>query len=81
MVGWQQIASDELVSEFMLNALRLNDGVDWSLFKARTGRDRSDITAQVEKLVTRSLLTDSTERLQPTVLGQRYLNQILQEFL
>lgn len=37
MVGWQQIADDELVSEFMLNALRLYDGVTWSLFETRTG--------------------------------------------
>nr|MBP9647412.1 radical SAM family heme chaperone HemW [Psychrobacter sp.] len=37
MVGWQAIARDELVSEFMLNALRLHKGVTWSLFEARTG--------------------------------------------
>ncbi|MEN6670618.1 radical SAM family heme chaperone HemW [Psychrobacter sp. B38] len=81
MVGWQQIASDELVSEFMLNALRLHSGVEWSLFETRTGLAYSDIAPQVKKLVTRDLLVDSIERLQPTVLGQRYLNQILQAFL
>lgn len=81
MVGWQKIASDELVSEFMLNVLRLHGGVDWSLFEIRTGLAYSDIAAQVDKLVAQGLLVESTERLQPTALGQRYLNQILREFL
>lgn len=81
MVGWQKVASDELVSEFMLNALRLHGGVDWSLFAARTGLSYGDIAVQVDKLVAQGLLIDSTERLQPTALGRRYLNQILRAFL
>ena len=36
-VGWQAIDQEELVSEFMLNALRLHGGVAWSLFEERTG--------------------------------------------
>ena len=80
MVGWQKIASDELVSEFMLNVLRLHGGVEWSLFEARTGLSYDDIDVQVKKLIAQGLLIDSTEQLQPTALGQRYLNQILREF-
>ncbi|MGP5494801.1 radical SAM family heme chaperone HemW [Psychrobacter celer] len=81
MVGWQAIAPDELVSEFMLNALRLHGGVAWSLFSARTGLGYAEIAAQVQGLVAQGLLVDSTERLQPSQLGQRYLNQILRAFL
>ncbi len=81
MVNWQPINNDELVSEFMLNALRLNDGVAWSLFEARTGRSREHIAAQVDTLVTRGLLIDNPDKLQPTKLGQRYLNQVLSAFL
>ncbi|MFZ2844628.1 radical SAM family heme chaperone HemW [Psychrobacter sp.] len=81
MVGWQAIASDELVSEFMLNALRLHDGVAWSLFEARTGLSYGSIATQVNKLIQQGLLMDNVEKLQPTVLGKRYLNQILREFL
>ena len=81
MVGWQEIDSDELVSEFMLNALRLHDGVAWSMFTARTGLSYDDIAVQVAQLITQGLLVDNTERLQPTLLGQRYLNQILRAFL
>lgn len=81
MVGWQEIDSDELVSEFMLNALRLHGGVAWSLFQERTGLSAQSIASSVDKLVAQGLLIDSAVRLQPTALGQRYLNQILREFL
>ena len=81
MVNWQPIAADELVSEFMLNALRLHDGVSWSLFEARTGLHYDNIAAQVQKLVEQGLLVDSCDKLQPTALGRRYLNQVLRQFL
>ena len=81
MVGWQAIASDELVSEFMLNALRLHDGVAWSLFEARTGLSYDSIALEVNKLIKQGLLIDDNEHLQPTALGKRYLNQILREIL
>lgn len=81
MVGWQQIADDELVSEFMLNALRLYDGVTWSLFETRTGLSYENIARQVQGLIKQGLLIDSAEQLQPTALGRRYMNQILQPFL
>lgn len=81
MIDWHTIASDELVSEFMLNALRLHTGVSWQLFTQRTGLAYDNIAAKVDKLVNQGLLVASTDRLQPTKLGQRYLNQILREFL
>jgi len=81
MVGWQAIPNDELVSEFMLNALRLHEGVTWALFEARTNLHYSDIAEQVAKLVGQGLLMDSKNMLRPTALGRRYLNQVLREFL
>ena len=81
MIGWQEIASDELVSEFMLNALRLHNGVSWELFESRTGLCYENITIQVNKLVKQGLLVDDPEQLQPTALGSRYMNQILRAFL
>ena len=81
MVGWQAIPNDELVSEFMLNALRLHDGVSWALFEARTHLHYSDVAEQVAKLVGQGLLIDSKDTLRPTTLGRRYLNQVLREFL
>ena len=81
MVGWQAIDRDELVSEFMLNVLRLHGGVAWALFEQRTGLRLDSITKQIDSLIKQGLLVDSKTQLQPTVLGQRYLNQILRVFL
>ncbi len=81
MIGWQQIASDELVSEFMLNVLRLHDGVSWALFEDRTGLCYDSVAGQVDKLVKQGLLVDDRQQLKPTALGSRYLNQILRAFL
>lgn len=81
MVGWQAIDKEELVSEFMLNALRLHDGVAWSLFAARTGLSYDSIAVQVAQLIDQGLLIDNPQHLQPTELGKRYLNQILRAFL
>lgn len=81
MVGWQVINQEELVSEFMLNALRLHGGVAWSMFEKRTGFTLDRVIEQVNSLVKQGLLVDSDTQLQPTVLGQRYLNQILRAFL
>lgn len=81
MVGWQAIASDEVVSEFMLNVLRLDEGVSWSLFEARTGISRTAISAEVESLIKKGLIIDSSETLQTTKLGQRYMNQVLRAFI
>ena len=81
MVGWLAITRDELVSEFMLNALRLHEGVTWSLFEARTGLSYDNIALEVNQLIKQGLLVDDNEYLQPTALGRRYLNQILRAFL
>ncbi len=81
MVGWLAITRDELVSEFMLNALRLHEGVTWSLFEARTGLSYDNIALEVNQLIKQGLLVDDNEHLQATALGRRYLNQILRVFL
>ena len=81
MVGWQAIADDELVSEFMLNALRLHEGVAWTLFQSRTGLTYDSIATEVNALIHQGLLIDSKDILRPTQLGRRYLNQILRAFL
>lgn len=81
MIGWQQVDSDELVSEFMLNALRLHSGVSWALFENRTGLSYDSIAEQINKLIKQGLLVDDRQYLKPTALGSKYLNQILRAFL
>lgn len=81
MIGWQTIEQDELVSEFMLNALRLHEGVSHYLFESRTGFSIDMIDDEIKNLVSSGLLEDTQDKIKPTVLGLRYLNQILRAFL
>lgn len=75
------ITAQALPFEFMLNALRLNDGVAAESFEQRTGLPIANIGAILAAAVTKGLLDPDPSRLAPTRLGQRYLNQLLQMFL
>ena len=65
--------------EFLLNALRLIDGVDMRLFEQRTGVPFSEIDATWEKLRAQGLV--QRDRLAVTELGLRYLDTVVGEFI
>ncbi len=69
------------VFEFMMNALRLNEGFDLELFTARTGLSTNALAKGLEQAVARGLLERELHRLTPTPRGRRYLNDLLQLFL
>ncbi len=76
------VASVQMPFEFMLNALRLVEGVETELFERHTGQPWSAVAATVERLASRGLLEPPARgRLAPTALGLRFLNEILLEFL
>jgi len=75
------LARDDLPFEFMMNDLRLNEGVPATLFEARTGLPLITCTAALERARARGLLEPGATRLQPTLLGQRFLNDLLAVFL
>jgi putative oxygen-independent coproporphyrinogen III oxidase len=75
------IASDELVLEFMMNALRLTDGVPSQLFSQATGLDLALITKPIAQLRQQGLLRQHADRLATTETGNRYLNSVLQAFV
>ncbi|WP_111498084.1 MULTISPECIES: radical SAM family heme chaperone HemW [Marinobacter] len=77
--GQQGIAREDQPLEFMMNALRLLDGVPEDMFVQRTGLPVREIAAILETLRSEGLL--EPHRLQATPLGQRYLNSILERFL
>lgn len=70
----------ELPLEFMMNALRLTQGVPLDLFTERTGLSQATIIIAVQKLQQQKLLEDSTYFLKTTSLGQRFLNDCLGAF-
>jgi putative oxygen-independent coproporphyrinogen III oxidase len=77
----QQLPQTELPVEFMLNALRLKNGVPASLFKAHTGLELAVVKPQVEKLVAKGLLSADTELIGTTDHGYRFLNDVVASFM
>ncbi len=67
--------------EFMMNALRLNEGFAPALYAERTGLPWRDDAPAVRIALQRGLLEVTAQRVRPTALGRRYLNGMLQLFL
>jgi len=77
----EEVARAELPFEFMLNALRLREGVPRSLFGERTGMPTSAIDAAVLQAQQRGLLQADLQTLQPTERGFDFLNDLQAMFL
>ena len=75
------LTRDDLPFEFMMNALRLNEGVPAALFEARTGMPLIVCAAALEQARGRGLLETDASCLKPTLQGQRFLNDLLALFL
>ena len=67
--------------EFMMNALRLNDGVKAELYEQRTGLSLDDLNDVLTSLRSRKLLVEDSDRLACTEQGHIFLNSVLEEFL
>ena len=77
----QAVRVEDLPFEFMMNALRLVNGFDLSLFAARTGLPLHARRKELQEAESRGLIERDHLRLQPTLKGQRFLNDLLQIFL
>ena len=75
------VAAADLPFEFMMNALRLADGVPAALLQERTGVPAAHIMAQIETARRRSLLETDPTVFRPTAQGRLFLNDLLQCFL
>jgi oxygen-independent coproporphyrinogen-3 oxidase len=77
----QNIARADLPGEFMMNALRLNDGFPLGLFTERTGLPLAAIEKAALAARREGLLETVDGRMRPTAQGRRFLNQLLTGFL
>lgn len=75
------VARDELTLEFMMNVLRLNQGVETQLFAASTGLALAQIQPQLDRARKLGLLDADLSRLRPTAHGRRFLNDLLELFV
>lgn len=67
--------------EFMMNTLRLIDGFPVALFQERTGYPISLVNTGLEQAQAKNLIQRDHLHIAPTLLGQRFLNVLLQLFL
>jgi len=78
----EPVAGDDLLFEFMLNALRLNDGFPEAAFLERTRLSARLLENRTSRVVAKGLLErDSDSTWRPTDLGRRFLNDLQAEFL
>jgi len=73
------VPADQLVLEFMMNALRLTEGVPKSVFTQRTGMSWTQIEPVWRELVGLNLVYE--DRCATTALGLRYLDSVLEKFV
>jgi oxygen-independent coproporphyrinogen-3 oxidase len=71
----------EIGFEFMLNALRLTDGVPAALFAERTGFPITIVQKPLDEAERRGLIEHDHLHIRPTSLGQRFLNDLQAIFL
>ena len=76
-----EISREALGFEFMLNALRLTEGFEVRLFTERTGLSLNLLDATLNAAEAKGLLLRDHLRIAPTLLGQRFLNDLQQMFL
>lgn len=78
---FKKIEPEDMPFEFMMNALRLNEGVPARFYKERTGYELEKIQAKLDSLRQRHLFSENTEQLACTAHGHLFLNSVLEEFL
>lgn len=81
LAGTEILTPKELPIEFMMNALRLVDGVAAKSYPLRTGLSLSDLQPHIQALKQRDLWTNNDERLACSALGWRWLNTALEQFI
>ena len=75
------LAPNELPFEFMMNALRLNEGFPSSLFSQHTGQPLTACLAGLQKAEEKGLIERNANSMRPTAQGRRFLNELLVLFL
>ena len=81
LIESRDVSAKDLPFEFMLNTLRLTNGVETKTFSERTGLPLHVISKGLEEASKKGLLDDNPTALKATALGLRYLNNLQEMFL
>ncbi|WP_273810136.1 MULTISPECIES: radical SAM family heme chaperone HemW [unclassified Pseudomonas] len=79
--GVKPLEPADLPFDFMMNALRLVDGVPAAWYPQRTGQSLDSLAPALAAARRAGLLAEDEQRLRPTARGQLFLNDLLQSFL
>jgi putative oxygen-independent coproporphyrinogen III oxidase len=79
--GTQRLSQDDVIIEFMMNALRLTDGFPAQLFQERTGLPLALVTPVLKSAASKGLLSYEGQTIRATETGGRFLNDVLCLFL
>ncbi|TCH62141.1 radical SAM family heme chaperone HemW [Acinetobacter sp. ANC 4862] len=77
----KRIEDEDMPFEFMMNALRLNNGVDAKFYHERTGLNLESLDELLSSLRSRKLMVEDQNRLSCTEQAHVFLNSVLEEFL
>ena len=64
-----------------MNALRLKEGVDATLFEERTALSREVVRQNLEEQRRRGLMEEDTTKLKATARGYQYLTHFIEAFV
>ena len=81
LIESRDVSAKDLPFEFMLNTLRLTDGVETKTFSERTGLPLHVISKGLKEASKKGLLDNNPTTLKATDLGLRYLNNLQEMFL
>lgn len=76
-----ELTNDDLIFEFMLNALRLKNGISSALFTKHTGLAFSCVKPLLDQAIEKGLLLPDETNIIPSLLGQQFLNDLQALFL
>lgn len=80
LAGTTLITKEDLPLEFMMNALRLNQGFTQQLFEQRTGLDFSQVKNTIAQLQAQGLMETSDKFYHTSQKGRLFLNNVIAKF-
>ena len=79
--GVDEVVHQQLPFEFMMNALRLNDGFELETFTSRSGLAIDAIQSLLDKHESQDLIELNGSRVVPTTFGHNMVNNMLEDYL
>jgi len=79
--GTEQINAQQIPFEFMMNALRLNEGFELTTFTSRCGQSLESIRPLLDQHASQGLIDISNTHVVPTPFGHNMVNNMLEDYL